>query len=52
MQMHFDPRPLLYQLAGVDLKQFPGIGSYVALRMLAKRGTDTNKWPTAKRFTS
>lgn len=50
--MHFDPRPPLYQLAGVDLTQIHGIGPYVALRMLAECGTDMSKWPTAKHFTS
>ena len=34
----FDVRPVLYQLAGVDLTQIHGIGPYLALRMIAECG--------------
>lgn len=50
--LHFDPRPLLYQLAGIDLTQIHGIGPHVALGMLAGCGTSMSKGPTAKHFTS
>jgi transposase len=48
----FDTRPLLYQLAGVDLTQIHGIGPYLALRLIGECGTDLSRWPTAKHFTS
>lgn len=48
----FDVRPLLYQLVGVDLTQIHGIGPYLALRLVAECGTDLDRWPTAKHFTS
>ena len=50
--VNFDTRPVLYQLAGVDLTQIHGIGSYLALRMIGECGTDLSRWPTAKHFTS
>lgn len=48
----FDTRPLLYQLTGIDATQIHGIGSYLALRLVAECGTDLSRWPTAKHFTS
>ena len=42
----------MYQLAGVDLTQIHGIGSYLAVRLVAECGTDLSRWPTAKHFTS
>ena len=48
----FETRPLLYQLTGVDLTQIHGIGPYLALRLVGECGTDLNRWPTAKHFTS
>jgi transposase len=48
----FDVRPVLYQLAGVDLTQIHGIGPYLALRLIAECGTDLSRWRTAKHFTS
>ena len=50
--VNFDTRPLLYQLAGVDLTQIHGIGPYLALRLIAECGTDLSRWRTAKHFTS
>ena len=50
--VNFDTRPLLYQLTGIDLTQIHGIGSYLALRLIAECGTDLSRWPTAKHFTS
>jgi transposase len=48
----FDVRPVLYQLAGVDLTQIHGIGPYLALRLIAECGTDLSRWRSAKHFTS
>ena len=48
----FDVRPILYQLVGVDLTQIHGIGPYLALRLVAECGTNLDRWPTAKHFTS
>lgn len=50
--VNFDTRPVLYQLTGLDLTQIHGMGSYLALRMIAECGTDLSRWPTAKHFTS
>jgi hypothetical protein len=50
--VNFDVRPILYQLVGVDLTQIHGIGPYLALRLVAECGTDLDRWPTAKHFTS
>jgi transposase len=50
--VNFDVRPMLYQLAGVDLTQIHGIGPYLALRLIAECGTDLSRWKTAKHFTS
>lgn len=48
----FDVRPVMRQLAGVDLTQIHGIGPYLAVRLVAECGTDLSRWPTAKHFTS
>jgi hypothetical protein len=48
----FELRPLLHQITGVDLSQIDAIGPYTALRLLAEIGTDMNRWPTEKHFTS
>lgn len=48
----FDVRPVMHQLAGVDLTQIHGIGPYLAVRLVAECGTDLSRWPTAKHFTS
>ena len=50
--VNFDVRPVLYQLAGVDLTQIHGIGPYLALRLIGECGTDLSRWRTAKHFTS
>jgi transposase len=50
--MSFDVRPILYQLAGVDLTQIHGLGPYLALRLIGECGTDMSRWKTAKHFTS
>jgi len=48
----FDVRAALYAMIGVDLTQVPGIGPYLALRLVSECGTDLSKWPSAKHFTS
>jgi transposase len=48
----FDLRPILYQLAGVDVTQIHGLGPYVTLRLIAECGTDLSRWRSAKHFTS
>ena len=50
--VNFDVRPILYQLAGVDLTQIHGLGPYLALRLIAECGTDLSRWRSAKHFTS
>jgi hypothetical protein len=50
--LSFDARTLMCQLAGVDLTQIHGIGSYLAVRLVAECGTDLSRWPTPKHFTS
>jgi len=47
-----DLRTPLHQLTGADLSQIDGIGPYNALRLLSEIGTDMNRWPTEKHFTS
>jgi transposase len=48
----FDIRDPLFRLSGVDLTQIDGIAPYTALRLVAEIGTDMNRWPTYKHFTS
>lgn len=48
----FDVRTPLYRVAGVDLSQIDGLGSYTALRLVAEIGTDMTRWPTEQHFTS
>ncbi|HXV60337.1 MAG TPA: IS110 family transposase [Vicinamibacteria bacterium] len=49
----FEIRPLLHQIAGgVDLSQIDAIRPYTALRLISEIGTDMNRWPTEKHFTS
>ena len=50
--VNFDVRPVLYQLAGVDVTQIHGIGPYLALRLIGECGTDLSRWRSAKHFTS
>ena len=48
----FDVRSYLYQMVGIDLTQIHGIGSSLALKLLAECGTDMTRWPSSKHFTS
>ncbi|MGG4610735.1 transposase [Providencia sp. Me31A] len=45
-------REKLYRLIGTDLTQIHGIRPFLALRLISECGTDMNKWPTEKHFTS
>ena len=45
-------REPLFEIAGVDLSQIPGVQPYTILMFLAETGTDMSPWPNSKRFTS
>jgi transposase len=47
-----DLRPVLYQMAGVDLTQIDGLNILSIQAILAEIGTDMSKWPTVKHFSS
>jgi len=47
-----DIRPVLYQMAGVDLTQIDGLSILSIQTILSEIGTDMSKWPTVKHFTS
>ncbi len=49
---HFDIRPVLHHLTGVDLTQIDGIAPYSALKLIAEIGTDMRRWPTEHHFTA
>jgi transposase len=49
---HFEVRPLLHQMSGVDLTVLEGIDDSTALTILSEIGTDMSKFPTEKHFTS
>lgn len=48
----FDVRTALHTVTGVDLTQLHGIGPYLALKLIGECGTDMERWPSAKHFTS
>ena len=48
----FDVREALYLATGVDLTAVEGIDAIHALTLVSELGTDFNKWPTVKHFTS
>lgn len=45
-------REVLFEVAGVDLSQIPGVQPYTVLMFLAETGTDMSRWANAKRFVS
>ena len=49
-QLHFEARPVIYSLAGVNLTAIPGLESSSVLTILAETGTDMSPWPTAADF--
>lgn len=50
--VNFNVREALYQLIGVDLTPIHGVGSSLALSLIAECGIDLSRWPTAKHFTA
>ena len=48
----FDIRGHLHGLLGHDITRIYGIGSYLALKLVAECGTNLSAWPNAKHFTS
>jgi transposase len=50
--LDFDVREALFMLLGKDLTQINGLGTYVALKLVAECGDDLSAWPSAKHFTS
>lgn len=48
----FDVRRALYTMLGADLSSIHALGPHTILRMVAECGTDMQKWPTVKHFTS
>lgn len=51
-QAHFDLSSALYRMTGVDLTQIDGLDALTVQKVLSEIGTDMNKWPTVKHFTS
>ena len=49
---HFDIRPVLHHLTGVDLTQIDGLAPYGTLKLIAEIGTDMRRWPTEHHFTA
>lgn len=49
-QLHFDARPILHQIAGVDLTTVPGLETGTVLTILSEVGTDMSPWQTANRW--
>ena len=39
-------------MTGIDLTQIPGLGPYLALKLVSECGTDLSRWPSAQHFTS
>ena len=48
----FAVREMLFRVLGVDLSQIDGFSAYTALKLIGECGTDMNRWPTVKHFTS
>jgi hypothetical protein len=48
----FNLRLYLYQMAGVDLTQIPGVNALTAQTILSEIGLDMSKWKTGKHFSS
>lgn len=51
-QLHFDARPLLQQIAGVDLAAISGFDASTALTILSETGYDMSPWPSGKHFSA
>ena len=48
----FDVRASLFAVIGADLTQIHGLGPYLVLKLVGECGTDMQRWPTVKHFTS
>lgn len=46
-QLHFDGRPILHQIAGVDLTTLPGMEAATVLTILSETGTDMTPWESS-----
>jgi transposase len=51
-QLHFDARPLLHQMARVDLAAIDGLEAATVLTILSETGTDMSPWPSGRHFAS
>jgi transposase len=51
-QLHFNGCNYLKTMVGVDLTKVDGLNESSALKIISEIGTDMNKWPTVKHFTS
>jgi transposase len=52
LKFPIEMRPLFYEIYGVDLTQFPGIGAGTVTALLCTVGTDLSPWPSEKHFVS
>jgi transposase len=48
--LHFDARPRLHAMCGVDLTAIEGIEANTALLILSEIGTDMSRWANEKKF--
>lgn len=51
-QPYFDARTLIYEIAGVDLTQLPGLETSSILTILSETGTDMSPWRTKDHYAS
>jgi transposase len=49
-QLNFDARPMLHQVAGVDLSAIDGLESATVLTILSETGTDMSAWKSGKHW--
>lgn len=49
-QLHFDGRPILHEVAGVDLTAIPGLESATVLTILSEVGTDMTPWKSSREW--
>lgn len=50
--LYFDAKPFLFEMAGVNLTEIPGLKDLSVLNVISEIGTDMSKWETSKHFTS
>jgi len=51
-QSHFDLHTVLHRVSGVDLTRIEGIDASTALKVISEIGTDVNRFPSVKNFSS